>query len=423
MLHTAIEQIASKLASAVNDISDTVVQKAAEHLRVLETRVTTGKLGKADRKESRAAVLLDLAYRQETGKRLPWNSLAAAIGVKVANLDQLQQKINNYIHDPHRVTSATSSQTVAVASTEKLPVATSHSGKKRARSDQPSSSSSLNDRNRTTRVTGSHSHQAASAHNNNGDRIDALAIRLSDHLIDPHGACKRARQLLADMRDWIARDPSLSASARRGEMYDLQRYARAYEAAALYVVSSTPQHLAGNNSNSTNRTRRNQEDDDEQEGGEQRPMELDDLMDASTEFTNLELKQVLPHVVKMAEILASQRRKKPAPVYKVPTELGAEGIIEDDKVETSGASTVDDLVNDVDELHVDAPGKKEREFLEWRERILSEVVTETRKDLENAKGQSGDSDFSDSAVLALAANDILRRHGLMADVASQTLLD
>ena len=72
----------------------------------------------------------------------------------------------------------------------------------------------------------------------------------------------------------------------------MHRYGPAYEAAALYCVTSR------NNTGKATKSRKRGEDD---EPDMEQRMDLHELAEASTEFTYLELKQVLPHVMETVD--------------------------------------------------------------------------------------------------------------------------
>jgi hypothetical protein len=392
ILQNAVDQIAAKMKET---IPSAVLEKTAEQLRILETRVKTGTLGKYDRQLTRAAVLLELNFRQaasESGK-LPWESLAAAAGSKGANLQQLQQLIGNYMQQPSR--QARKSIPMQSTSTSTL----SSSPRKRPHTAPY----------RTLR-TGI-AHRSDDTESSSHQRLAELSIRLAQRLNDPHGACLAARHLLSAMTQAI--NSHSSVHERRGRLYDLQRYRPAYEAAALFFVTTRGTSVVSGK-------RKVRDDDDSDEvASEQRPMDLNDLVDASTHFTYLELKQVLPNVVEMARLMSTDKKTnmdffaemqagKSVPKKNTTGSVRVDAELLLQSSDDPGAQPHDDD-DDVGIFRDEMAASTRRLLLQWQVEILSDACTRARQSL------SIDESCSESKALQKAADDVLQKFGVVSD--------
>ncbi|GAX10309.1 hypothetical protein FisN_3Lh512 [Fistulifera solaris] len=326
------------------DISKEVIRKAAENVRILETRVKTGSLGKYDRSNTRAAVLLELAYRQETKSRLPWQKLEKAVNIKTLHLEQLQQCLNNYLQQP---------STLSIQQYLPIKRSTQVQAIRQQLAKRP-----IEERRRSSRST------TAQA---DGRRIEDLAIRLQ--ILDSAKACQLAQQLFDQMMQFVINNPSMSESDRRGQLYDFVRYGPAYEAAALYCVADVA---------------------------------LEDLIDASTEFTRLELKQVLPfvkdtyHTLKQPNTMIRQR-KRPLPE-------------KEDAMEVDSIPEIEPAMPEEDTFRQrEDEEEQDSRFLEWRQLQLESAMDQARSQL---RSDNSIDNHTNSQLLALAADDILRKYGV-----------
>lgn len=350
---------------------------------------------------------------------LPWNVLGEAIAVtKIPSLPQLQHVLLNFLqpatmrnrsqppphdavfrnhHDPPPSDDGEPNKTVQYT-TATAANANSQTNNKQKRQ-------SLRSRLPTIDYTLSLSQNAAHSNNNvtfpyAPTILPELVIRLTGFWSDPHGILLRTTQLLEDIHSYYDKNyitttttnttggsggtrhnkrttvSANNATERRGHFYDLQRYAAAYEAAALYHVAATRStnhtHISTSteNSNSNNNSNRGVDEmggsdvaslpartrkstqgkkrapttindealnphDDEassssvhhhrehsslsnrslniQQQQQQdmifRPLQLDDLMEACSKFTYLEVKQVLPRVQELARKIAERDRQ------------------------------------------------------------------------------------------------------------------
>jgi hypothetical protein len=187
--------------------------------------------------------------------------------------------------------------------------------------------------------------------------LPELVIRLTGYLVDPHGIQVRTGHLMTAIYTYYDPPPDTnkknherySVTERRGHLYDLQRYGAAYEAAALYCVATsvlTHSHEYNDKGRTkkkivkkpktgkykdevldvdldgTNGNVEKEEDCDDDEHDttgtmvpsqstmHRRGLQIDDLVEASTEFTYLELQQVLPRVQTMAQQIAQRDRSE-----------------------------------------------------------------------------------------------------------------
>jgi hypothetical protein len=77
----------------------------AETQRILQVKVRTGTLGKLDRTDTRAAVLLAHTMRLAS-QQIPWKELAAAVSVKHVSALQEFQQLLHYLQPPQQVVNA-----------------------------------------------------------------------------------------------------------------------------------------------------------------------------------------------------------------------------------------------------------------------------------------------------------------------------
>lgn len=411
----AVQRIAAKLTQ--HNISNPILDKSSEQVRILETRVRTGTLGKSDHTETRAAVILEMVYRQETSARLPWKDLAVAVGVKPRSLEQFQQVIRNYLATAGNSTASRQSRPVSsipastigtrslLSSSRKRPLTTTTTASTVVATSQPARS------NRVTRVDNIHDNSTTNR------RLAELAIRLAVHLPDPHRACRAAQQLMQNMVEAVENHPSVHE--RRGLRYEFQRYQAAYEAAALYCVSR--------------QTLQQQQRQDKSHAptNDQEPalksLDLHDLSDASTEFTYLELKQVLPHMIKTAETL---KHKKKAPSASTTSQKFSDGRATSARVgqepcfATESNGTMDAGDSAYARINDNEIDKVDTAFHQWQESVLAEACQDALASINSSTDKnSGDdgksgvlgvrSNHHDPVLLAKAANDILIKYGVV----------
>lgn len=388
--HTKVaEQIAKKLSVA---IPSTVLCKAEEKVRVLESRVATGSFGKHDTKPNRVAVMLEQLYRQGYEQRLLWKDLASAMGTKASYLEELQRKLNLYQDYPV-------SQGVATCSRSNHQVATCLETRDRALTlstttldiGQPSSNASPSD-----------------GRSDLQNHLETIAIRLSVHLVDPHGVCKQARKFLLNLEDWIRNDPTQSASSKKGMLYDWARNQAAYQAAAIYYV--TGNHMRN--------TRTKQVSHQINNNLPTVLISLEDLAEASKEVTVRDLKKILTHVIKIGDKMnlsaktlsndlepASKRRKVHSNYCNkrqgdplAPTTTGSS---DDALCERKIGQEENETGDTIEYL----------ENIDWERRVISEACDMAKKELADSSSPDSGS-WSESLLVRKAANDVIAKYGL-----------
>jgi hypothetical protein len=357
ILNDAVQQVVDKLSRLngghnIHRIPEPLLDRAREQVRILQTRVALGKLGRHDRPERRAAIVLEYVVRQSqssssnsggsgsgstsaagsisTGTapvtRLSMPDLAKAVGIKLTHLQELHKMVGNYLQPAQQqqrqrqINRPATSRLQSSIPASRL-VGRGAPGATTTDEDTtiaaPNSQLEKSRRLRSTMTqSASASSNASSANaNHSNSRIPDLAIRLAAFVVDPHGFGRQAELLLAAIERHIS-SAQTAVHERRGNLYDLQRYRTAYEAACFYHVVTTrgqQQQPGGGGGAAVSKVsarrksdKHNHEDhnninaDDGDDAKHQRPLQVADLVEASNDFTYLELKQVLPNVVQLA---------------------------------------------------------------------------------------------------------------------------
>lgn len=439
-----------------------VVRATSEQYRLLGTRVRVGSLSATDSCERRAAVLLEFCARKITGRRLlSWSVLGAAVHVKnPASLQQFQDIVLNYLHQPSAGTQRRAAAEKSTAAKEGCQV-------------------SLRTRNHLVNYKDCKINKAAVSSNTLVARYEPkilpeLVIRLAGHLVDPHGIQKLTVQLLQGIHAYYD-NPEAGANCsvveRRGHLYDLQRYAAAYEAASLYQVVTTMGNLGGDvdssaamltaNNNKKSKKKGDcrktkdeafhaededmmplyeqpQQQQEQQQLHHLRPLELSDLVDASTEFTYLELKQVLPRVQELGrEILeANQKQQR----FEDSKQHATESRKRQPQRQASNHPHTqnDDDRPSIHELKtIAAPGTEHRSsrnrigddfivparptFTEWKTQIISAARHQACGMLHGADDGDNVPIMTDREATALAADHVLRKYGLLPAISSSAM--
>lgn len=453
ILQNVVERVAEALHKQQPDlqIPAAVIRAASEQYRRLETRVRVGSLPHGDSQERRAVVLLEACARHGTGQRLlSWPVLGAAVHVKTtSSLPQLQHVLLNFLQPASAGRQPAAQQ---VGSSAEVVGGTTAARSRRVR-------------NHVVNYKEDQRGAAAAAPLYVPKVLPALVIRLAGHLVDPHGTQKLAAQLLNDIHSYYCQDhygTISSAADRRGHLYDLQRYAPAYEAAALYHIATTVGNTSSGAASGAPRvgkkaakkvktkdealhpddddeTGANNDDNDDQQRQQQdlseqplRGLQLADLMDASTEFTYLEVKQVLPRVRELARKVRRDPKKErdgtaraaaqavagllqrqpwqladPPPVKRhgaAPARAAAHSV-----ADASGRAARCSRDDDALPNHAAAaPPPPPPSFADWKVNILSAARDQARRD----RTAPGD-DLSDRQALASAADAVLRKYGLL----------
>jgi hypothetical protein len=439
-----------------------VIRDASEKYRLLATRIPVGSIvlqpaSQKDTAERRAAALLEYCSRRRNAQnRLTWKAVAAAVHAKSpAALQQLQHILISFLQPV--VVSRQKGSNIQVTS-QVL------NGKNTA-SHSSSRGISLRQRIHPVNYKDSALSTANITTNDSSSTglryvpriLPELVIRLAGHLVDPNGTQKLACQLLNDIYSYYDRPVDASsavdgssysnAAERRGHLYDLQRYAAAYEAAALYHVATTA--MDGNRERGSTRkslgngrvTKKpkgrntakkqkdealNTEDDDndvidptlddndahlnapDDELPILRGLQIDDLVEASSEFTYLEVKQVLPRVQTLAKKLLDRSKSKEAPGGngRSKTAVGSQEDTDhgSNKRKRRKAMEEDILPSKEEDATGDASGTFDPmpSFAEWKERIWTSI-----------RSTAPAEDASIDVIWSLAADQVLRKHGLL----------
>jgi hypothetical protein len=391
--HDTVLQVTNALPPTLQRrfVTKSIVSQTREALRLVQTKVALGSLGKHDRQETRAAVLLDYVLRKQQQQQSSNNHnnsiaqpqetidlkhLAAVNGTKLVHFQSLHQTLGNYFHDIYHKNSSISNNNntfgaSAHDNTTKQRKSNTNSGNIRSTTNttgkqaRSACGDGIHGNDGRTRNSRHASHNRSNNNNNNAvvatqTILPDLSIRLAGYLQNPHAVTVQAARLLHNMRDYSSSHDSssqqqrLSAVERRGQEYDYVRYWSAYEAAAFFVVATTWQnalhhhhhhhqhHHVGSpfsmtTSSSTSSTTRRRassknnksgadstslaaaaaggvlvatgDDEDDSRGGvgqqQQLQLRLEHLVAAcKNHFTLLELKEKLPHVQKMAVLVA-----------------------------------------------------------------------------------------------------------------------
>ena len=425
-----------------------------------------------DSSERRAAVLLEYFSRQNrvgangadstvhSDHRLNWSILAAAVYAKSpAPLQQLQNILVSFMQPVVLGNKRYKKQAADNSFGED-----SHVVSLRQRMHPVNYKESVRSSANTS------SHKISSGFGYIPRILPELVIRLAGHLMDPNGTQKLACRLLNDIHTYYDHPTNFEASSlssrdldgsscsnaaeRRGHLYDLQRYSSAYEAAALFHVATTSmdqnQESFKNNSRQSvpnGRVSKKKSkngrvsaklkdeapylEEDDNDGMDDvaddrsnahpnapdeeipivRSLRIEDLVEASTEFTYLEVKQVLPRVQTLAKKLSvlskSSRSKKPLNdngLSIAAAEVSLDGDSVSKKQKRNG---VPDPFNDdhitKENTGADQVPSSRLSFAEWKESILTSVRTTTPAPV----------DAPINVILSLAADEVLRKYGLL----------
>jgi hypothetical protein len=420
ILRDAVQQVVEKLSQHISTagliIPEPLVARAREQVRILETRVATGKLGQHDRAERRAAICLEYVVRQSQKKtssstvRLSLTDLARAVGMKLTHLQNLHEVVGNYLQQPQPQQRQQQKQPPKRQQSSLLKATATDILDKRRKLRNSCDSAGGTD------GTGSSSSSTISAR-----RIHDLAICLAAHVVDPHGFAQQAVQLLSDVEHYMK---ALTAvHERRGHLYDLQRYRAAYEAACFYQVATRGQgHIqqqrAGGGARRKSGANAHDNNDNDNDDGPQRPLQLADLVDASNDFTFLEVKQVWPHVKELAERIEQEKKiqqqkekqgtaKNTAPTTSTTLRkqatvttttntrkkasdrmsAAATAATTTAKKQVTATATEWDLSNDNNDdtdMHLEVSHDDDIvTFQEWKEQMLSQAIHQAKQDIRN----------------------------------------
>jgi hypothetical protein len=260
ILQSPIEHLLQKLQQAGIELPDNklYLQHAKDSLRWLNIKLPMNIL-KHDRPEARTVVVLEHVLKQKCQVSLPLNILASLVGIKVNNLQQLQLQIGHYLVEHDRPPE----QRVL------------NKGAKRPSPSFQNNSLSTSTKRRSLR-NDTLSLEESSSHSAQPTLMSELSIRLAGPLShnNTQDLIVKAHQVWKDYQAHV--NAISNIHERRGQLYDLQRYASAYQTACWYMAAT----------DATDTTSRK---------GKSR-LPLQELVDAFPSLRLLELQQVLQHV-------------------------------------------------------------------------------------------------------------------------------
>jgi hypothetical protein len=419
ILQNTVQQIAQKLASSI-DIPDKIIQETSEQLRILNIKVRTGVLlPKTDRQETRAAVVLEYTCRRNMRQRIPMEQLAKAVGIKPAKLSELHKLIGNWLQ-PSNAPAVSNNQHVArtrvavTANTIKQQTATTNTTRPRRSSSsllapQPSSQPDIP----TTRR-----HQDCI--------LPELSIRLAFKIVNPRVCAQAAEQLLDDIYRHIHQQTNTAAQTH---LYDLHRYAAAYEAAAFYYFAyqqvQQQQQTIGTTSKPSTKTKSNNIMDGS-------ILDWNDLESASTELLAADIQRTVPKIEQWVKKLdaareqqSSTKKRKDNTSAKVTTtnkrRRSDATSKEDQEKDDNGGENANDDANNLDkEDEGDLPQESLQELQrtsseQWRQQVLASALEDARKSLlhQSTPDSMDDNTLSDEACMEYAANQVFAKYNLI----------
>jgi hypothetical protein len=457
------------------DLPVAVIRAASEKYRLLELQVRVGSIqlqpaSQKDTSERRAAALLEYCTRQHelkddrTPLQLPWPALAAAVRTKSHQpIQQLQHILVNFLQPTTLSKTAGRKRPNQVGNSSQNNTGLDIGRTLRHRMHSISYKDGIVASSGHTKVTnGTFVPSGASEIKYTPKILPELVIRLTGYLYDPHGVQTQTTQLLAGIHayyendhhflevhqaDHADDDPSryTNTAERRGHLYDLQRYAAAYEAAALYHVATWNYHnhhdnthegaehgKKGNKRPKQGPARKGKDEAlnlDDEDGDEIDPdegetfdaycdaksgkssggLQIDDLMEASNEYTYLEIMQVLPRVQALAKKLKrfdkisltnnGRKRTKAHPkVRNDPNQTPRETVKTFVNVEHEDSRSVNEATF---KSYFDA--EPVVPFSLWKQGILSQV---------KRHAQTANPHVSDEMAMAISAKAVLQKYGI-----------
>jgi hypothetical protein len=383
LLLDPVEQVIANLKSE-KEVSQETLRKCQSAFRTMRIHNRPGCFGRHDHDLTRAAALLEYVIRETEGRKIPLKNLAQASFLKLVNFQKLHQLVGNFL-----VNTSAQKRSEETYSLQNSASNGAGSGKDRHKL-LPSS-------------------------------IPSLAIKFGPYVRDPTGFASKAQDLFSQIERHAK---GMNASASRQQLYDLQRYQRAYEAACFYIVA-------------TKEKKPNKASSYDQDG-EEKSLDLATLLEASTEFTELQFRHVYKYIEGLLEVFKEKKaaKKTQAASKKRTSEEAAKatkgkkrqrtsGVTAEDKLPAASVETALSILDQIDQAQDlnDATEHSSREnaiiravfspsFLDWKEQILSKSKKASRETLHKECGTPLD-DISDSQALAHAADAALLQFGLL----------
>jgi hypothetical protein len=379
ILQDAVQQLLRKLPpSKAATVTEEDTRRVRDALRVLDIKVRVRSLGKYDRVENRAAVLLALVLQNRPVAGGGHNAVSIAELAKAASLKedsfrQLYTNIGHYYPDlfPKKKTTANLSSSSTRPTSRGTPKRTATEAAPARRSNR---------RTRTLQSLDDDEDDPTSR------LLPSLAIRLASHLTDPHGVANRAKILWHQVFAHALKI-QVTADGRRGQEHDLKRYAAAYQAAVLYVVA-------------TRRDMQQRSSAARDDEAAVRPLQLQDVVQACRPAcTYGELRDKLPCV----ERWVKDMREKEYPTAKVASRPSTAASSRSKAAGQSGGKAKTAAAAE--------PEQEETNFADWKAAILARVLERTQAQLSASEG-ADKAPWSRSELLAHASVSILQKHGL-----------
>jgi hypothetical protein len=427
ILQNAVEDLAKKLPAF--DFPRSIVRETNERLRVLQTQANVGMLlAKIDRTETRAAVVLEYVCRERLGRKIPMEDLARAVGVKTFKLQELHNIVGNWRKSSdvsgdgaRRSTRATSGSTTGAI----IPIM--GNARRTSHSSTPTVNSTASTRplpTATKRPTAAPVPAPTFQQTPRESIFSELAIRLSSQVMDPQGCVQSAQRLLKDIHQHI--QTSTNAHAAQGHLYDLQRYAAAYEGAAFYHFANEQLQPGEATTVSVNKKKAGRRRDSVSGGGS--ALDITDLELACSELLRVDLMRTIPVVKEWAkkiaaakanETNASQGSKKQSSATqgKGPSSKKRQ---RDPSLDATADSIIDDVDEAADEETTPLESMQEMQrasCTQWRKDLLANAIKQARHALSPDSDDDDEdvaaSSLSDEACIEYAANQVFQKYGLL----------
>ena len=384
LLKDAVEQVVDRLRAGKKPSSNSIkcTQESFRLMNLRHKKGTIGTISKFDNDFSRAAALLEYTVREDEGRIIPKKLLAAAAGINAKNFEKLHHIIGNFRELPTNGKPPPSSSMLSSAPT-------SISLRKRGEFQESS--------------------------------IPALSIKLGALVHDPAGFAHRAQRLFHDMQTYAK---TKMGENGRGQLYDMSRQQKAYEAACFYLIA-TEEKLP-----SESRYSKRQNND---MGDEEKIFDIDSIVETSKDITPLIFREVLHHAEKLLnEMSKSDGGKEVGAPYdkrntrRSRTKAGADSKQKDSRRLQSTVSTsrsgldanreILDRVEMVDArynvattvfaLNADNDVQYPRSFLEWRQKVLTQSQSLARDIIKNVTEETKE-EISGSRAIGHAADEVL----------------
>ena len=384
LLKDAVEQVVDRLNAGKKPSSHSV-KRTQDAFRLMNLRHRKGTISRFDNDLGRAAALLEYTVREEEGRTIPMKLLAAAAGNSAKNLIKLHQIIGNFRDISTNPKSSSSSSVSSLVSS-----------KRRGEFSESS--------------------------------IPALSIKLGALVHDPSGFAHRAQKLFDDMQAYAK--TQMGRSDGRGQLYDMQRYQKAYEAACFYLIAIQEKPSSDNQYSKRFSS---------EVGEEDKKFGIDSIVEACQDITPLLFRNVLQHTENllngMKEGRGDQQVSTSADNTKthrsrtkfITTAKHGHNKLKQPTSSTSRfeSSTTQEFLESIEKVVTQPSVGKDastigrdsgfmypRQFLDWRKTVLTRSRALAREAIENETGATPAA-ISDSRAITHAADSVLRQWGCL----------